>query len=123
MQKELLINSMSTKTQIAAITNPILGQAGHNAGGAQSGSLLFTIIGGVLQFMMVVGVLYTLINLVQGGIAWIGGGGDSGKIEKARDRITQAVIGLIVLSASFAIWKLAKEFLGVNLSFTPLFPN
>ena len=114
---------MTKIKQLAAITNPILsGTAGNDESGAQSGSLFFEIIGGVLQFMMLLCALIALINLIQAGIEWIGSGGDSSKLESARGRITNTVIGLIMLSASFALWVLVRDFLGIELTFTPLFP-
>lgn len=118
---------MLNHTQIAAITNPILqGATGGNAAGAQtsaeSGSLFFAIISGALQFMMIVGVILVLINLLQSGIEWISGGGDNSKLEKARSRITNSLLGLFLLSGSFAIWLLIKNFLGIKITFGPLFP-
>jgi hypothetical protein len=114
---------MTKPQQLAAITNPILeGDAGSDIEGAQSGSLFFDVIGGVLQFMMLLGALLVLINLLQAGIDWISSGGDSSKLEGARNRITNAVIGLILLSASFALWILVRDFLGIEMSFSPLFP-
>ena len=113
-----------TKTQqIDAITNPILsGNAGKDEVGAKSGSLFFEIIGGVLQFMMVLGAVIVLINLVQAGLEWIGSSGDTSKLESARGRITNSVVGLILLSASFALWVLVRDFLGIEMTFQPLFP-
>ena len=114
---------MTKVQQLAAITNPILsGNAGRDERGAKSGSLFFEIIGGVLQFMMVLGAVIVLINLVQAGIEWIGSSGDSGKLESARGRITSSLIGLILLSASFALWILVRDFLGIEMTFKPLFP-
>ncbi len=109
--------------QLAAITNPIVeGAAGSDVDAAKDGSLFFSIIGGILQFMMLIGALVVLINLLQAGFEWIGSGGDSSKLESARQRITNSVIGLIVLSASFALWVLVRDFLGIELTFQPLFP-
>ena len=108
-------------TQIAAIANPVLkGAAGSDLAGAESGSLFYQILGGILRFMMILGAVLVLINLLQAAIAWISSGGDSSKVEEARGRMTDAVIGLVILSSSYAIWLLIKNFLGVDLSFTLL---
>lgn len=105
------------------ITNPILkGDSGSDLAGAESGSLFFKIISGLLAFMMLLGIILVLINLVQAAIDWIGSGGDTGKIEKSRDRLTNALIGLIVLAASYAVWTLVREFLGVELTIERLIP-
>lgn len=69
--------------------------------------------------VMVVAVLMLLIYLLWGGISWISAGGESSKVQAARDRMTQAVIGIIVLAASTAIFMLVQNFLGVEiLNFT-----
>lgn len=105
------------------LTNPVLEtSAGSDLESAESGSLLFSIINGLLGLVMIIGALLVLVNLILAAIEWIGSGGDSGKLQKARDRIIQAVIGLFVLSATLGVWYLLRDFLGISLSLEPLFP-
>lgn len=66
----------------------------------------------VLNFVMVLAALLVFVYLIWGGIEWITSGGDKGKTESARNKITAAVIGLIVLAASYAILLLVLKFLG-----------
>lgn len=81
------------------------------------GSLLSSIMSGV----MVIAALLVLVYLIWGAIEWITSGGDSGKTQKAREKITQAVIGLIVLAATTAIFMLLQRFLGIEvLNFVPI---
>jgi len=70
------------------------------------------VINSVLSFVMVIAALLVLMYLIWGGIEWITSGGDKGKTESARNKITAAVIGLIVLAAAFAIFMLVIRFLG-----------
>lgn len=106
------------------ITNPILQpEVGAAQEEAKSGSLFFTMLGGTLRFMMVLALIWTLLQLVMGAITWISSGSDSGKLEQARNRLTHAIIGVIVLSATFAIWLFVQQFLGVEVTFTPLFAD
>lgn len=108
----------------AQIRNPVIStEYGDNIDQAKSGSLLNTILSVVLSFMMVIGALLVLLNLVQAAINWISAGGDSSKVQKARDMIIQAIIGLIIMSATFAIWNILVQFLGVDLDYTILFPG
>lgn len=87
----------------------------------------FTDIGELIQkalnFVMVLGALLVFMYLIWGGIEWITSGGDKGKTEGARNKITAAVIGLIVLAASWAILGLVLNFLGAGdldiTNFTP----
>ena len=72
------------------------------------------VINGVLSFVMVIAALLVLFYLIMGGIEWITSGGDKGKTESARNKITAAVIGIIILAASFAILNLVLNFLGFD---------
>lgn len=66
----------------------------------------------VLNFVMVIAALLVFFYLIWGGIEWISSGGDKGKTESARNKITAAVIGLIILAASYAIFIVVLNFLG-----------
>jgi len=70
------------------------------------------LLNGVLSFVLIIGALLVLFYLILGGIEWITSGGDKGKTEGARNKITAAVIGLIVLAAAWAILTLVLNFLG-----------
>ncbi len=72
------------------------------------------LINGVLSFVMVLAALLVFFYLILGGIEWITSGGDKGQTEKARNKITSAVIGLIILAASYAILQLLFNFLGFD---------
>ncbi|MGD9129406.1 MAG: hypothetical protein PVJ09_02890 [Candidatus Woesebacteria bacterium] len=69
-------------------------------------------INGLLRIVMVIAALLVFAYLIWGGIEWITSGGDKGKTENARNKITQAVIGLVVIAASYAILTLVLNFLG-----------
>jgi len=73
---------------------------------------LGTVITTALSFVMGIAVLLVFFYLIWGGIQWITSGGEKGKTEEARNKITTAVIGLIVLAASYAILKVALSILG-----------
>ncbi len=60
----------------------------------------------IVTLVIVVAALLTLFYLVMGAIAWITSGGDKGKVEEARNKITAAVIGLLILAAVWAIFQL-----------------
>jgi hypothetical protein len=72
------------------------------------------LINGTLSFVMIIAALLVFMYLIWGGIEWITSGGDKGKTESARNKITSAVIGLIVVAASYAILTLALNFLGFS---------
>ncbi|MEN8253602.1 MAG: hypothetical protein ABFQ62_04475 [Patescibacteria group bacterium] len=78
----------------------------------------FTDVGGlissVLTFVMAIGALLVFMYLIWGGIDWITSGGDKTKTEGARNKITAAIIGLIILAAAWAILSIALNFLGAG---------
>lgn len=79
-------------------------------------SIFFTdfgmLINSVLTIVVAIAALLVFFYLIWGGIDWITSGGDKGKTESARNKITAAVIGLIILAASYAILTLVLQFLG-----------
>ena len=68
----------------------------------------------VLKGSLVVGVLLALAFLILGGIEYITSGGEKGKTESARNKITAAIIGLILIAASFAILTLVLRLLNIG---------
>jgi hypothetical protein len=72
-------------------------------------------LSGILSAIMAVAALMVLLYLIWGAITWITSGGDKGKIETARNRMTQAIVGIIVLAASLAIFMAVQSFLGIKI--------
>lgn len=67
-------------------------------------------INAILTFIFIIAVLLVFLYIVWGGITWITSGGDKGKTEEARNKITAAVVGLLILLASFAVLQLVLNF-------------
>lgn len=72
------------------------------------------LVNSILKVIMVIGVILVFAYLVLGGIEYITSGGEKGKTEAARNKITAAVIGLIILASSYAILTIVLQFLGVS---------
>lgn len=75
---------------------------------------LTAIITGVLSLIMALVAILVFFMLVWGGVEWILSGGDKGKTEQARNKIVSALIGLLIVAASYAILYLVLRFLGYN---------
>lgn len=58
-----------------------------------------TILERVGQFILVLGVIFALIYIIIGGVAWMRAGGDPAKIETAKTRIWSGVWGALVVIA------------------------
>lgn len=62
-----------------------------------------TIIGNVVALFFAVGAIGVLIFFLWGAVDWIFSGGDKEKVGAARKKITNALIGLALLSLAFVI--------------------
>lgn len=85
----------------------------EHAGSADGGFGVW--LGQILKIILVIAVLLVFVNLIMGAIEWITSGGDSGKLQKARDRILQSIIGLVVLTLSLTIMLAIQGFLGIDV--------
>lgn len=74
-----------------------------------------TLIQGIVQGAIVVAALLVFMFLIWGGIQWITSGGDKGKTQEARDRITAALVGLAVVASAWAIMLIISYFFGINI--------
>ena len=63
-----------------------------------------------------------IIFLIWGGIEWLTAGGDKTRVETAQKMISNAVIGLVVLVASYAIALFFQNALKINI-LAPVFQN
>ncbi len=67
------------------------------------------------QTIIIVGGLAFLLYFLWGGLNWIMAGGDKGKLEESKGKITQGLIGLALLAASYVIVKFLESALGIDL--------
>ena len=72
---------------------------------------------GVTLFL-IIAIIAALFFLIWGGVQWITSGGDKAATQAARDRITAALVGLVVVFAAWLLLTVAGNFLG--FSFTTL---
>jgi len=94
------------------ITNPVLGPGLRGLTGSEFFS---TFIPRAVGLIFVVGGILFFFMFVVGAIQWITSGGDKTALEGARGKITNALIGIILLLVSFAIIRLIQTFFGVDI--------
>ncbi len=120
--KKLALTASTAASTFIMSASPALAQLGEveipDKGFAPSIGSLIT---GVLNFVMLIAAILVFMYLIMGGIEWITSGGDKSKTESARNKITAAIIGLVVLAASYAILQLALNFLGFEGGLQELF--
>lgn len=81
------------------VLDPILGGSEDAAGDLAIANLMARLF----QTIVMVGGLALLLYMAWGGFAWITAGDDKGKVEAAKGRITNAIIGMAVLVATIAV--------------------
>lgn len=70
-----------------------------------------------LQYLFPLAGFLLFIYIVYGGFQWLIASGDPKKIESARNRITYAVVGFVLLIASYWITKIVQMILSPSQPF------
>lgn len=96
---------------LAQINNPAL----SNLSGETGPSFLGKLIRLLISIGLIAGVLIFMFMLITGAISYITSGGDKNAVAAAREKITNALIGLVILFAFFAVVTLVGTFFGIDL--------
>ena len=64
---------------------------------------------------LIIGAVFFLFILIIGAIQWISSGGDKNALEEAKHKITNAIVGIIILFSVFAVLKLIENFFGISI--------
>ena len=102
----------SAPATLAAITNTAV-PGGDNP--ASSPKQFAVTMATLWQTIIIVGGLAFLLYFLWGGLNWIMAGGDKGKLEEARGKITQGLVGLALLAASYVIVLFLESAFGLDL--------
>lgn len=89
--------------------------AGASGFAGLSGITIGGILQGAITLVLVVAAIIFFFMLVIGGIRWIMSGGDKGQTEAARNQITAALIGLVIVFAAWAIAQLIGGLFGITI--------
>ena len=114
MSNYLLAGSINPNT----ITNPALGpklQGPLGESGDSPAWFFQTFLPKLLTLGLIIGVLFFFFIIVMGAIQWISSGGDKNALEEAKHKITNAIIGIVILFSVFAILKIIENFFGVSI--------
>lgn len=73
------------------------------------------LISALIRLTVVVAAIVFFFILVVGGIKWIASGGDKAQTESARNQITAALVGLVIVFAAWAIVALINTFFHIDI--------
>ncbi|OGG03899.1 hypothetical protein A2W14_05510 [Candidatus Gottesmanbacteria bacterium RBG_16_37_8] len=94
------------------ITNPVIPRLiGKKPGDAPA--LIAQFFSSLIGLLLVIGTIWAFMQLLLGAFNWISSGGDKGKIEAAQQKILHAIIGLVLVFASWSIFLVLLKFLGI----------
>jgi bacteriorhodopsin len=92
----------------------ISGYGQINPKGVPSGNISGQVVANGIILLMVFAAILTLFYLLWAGINWVMSEGDKAKITQARNKITYAIIGLVLIFLSFFIAMTTARFFGLS---------
>lgn len=93
------------------IKNPVLIAP---VGAGQGEDIFAKILAVIITLFFIVGSLATLIYFLMGALSWITSGGEKQGLETAKNRLTAALVGIIVLASTFAVLQILGSVLGID---------
>jgi magnesium-transporting ATPase (P-type) len=116
-----MLNKLKNKISLAALTIPAyaadsitLKNKTSDFGQLETMTVPGIISGAISLVLIVVAIVFFFI-LVMGGLKWVTSGGDEKKVGAARAQITNALIGLAIVFAAWAIMSLIGTVFGINI--------
>jgi len=101
------------KTNLIAIN--LKSQVGIQVDESSNGVLeLDNIISTVIGVLTLVAFIYFVIQVILAGYAFISGQGDEKKIESARKRLTDGILGITIVVIAFGITALIAKLIGLD---------
>ena len=76
---------------------------------------LTSLLSNMIGLLTVVAAISFVIYFLLGGVQWVTAGGDSSKVQKARDQMVQGVIGMVVVVISYGLIGLIGSILGFEV--------
>jgi len=77
-------------------------------------SLFNDVISTIIGFLTVVAGIWFIFLVIIAGYQWLSSGGDKAGVTAAREKLTYAIIGLVVVVAAFAIVSIIGTLMGID---------
>ncbi len=106
---------------LGTIGGPGLGPFGEKSFNNGTGAIdaILRTVSAVVGMLTVVASIWFMFMLLFAGYEWISAGGDAKKLSSARDRITHAFTGLVIVVGSWSLVAVAGQFFGFNTLVDP----
>ncbi len=115
-----MIQKIVNQIKFAAIAAPVYAQEinittkGDNFSNLENLTVAGIVSGAISLIMLVVALVFFFM-LVLGGLRWVMSEGDEKNVTNARNQITNALIGLAIVFAAWAIVKLIETIFGISI--------
>jgi len=83
---------------------------GYAVTGSPEDMLMYTIGKFIYTFLSILGAIFVIL-IIYAGYNWMTASGEEQKVEKAKDTIRRAIIGLIITVSASAIWTFVSQYL------------
>ena len=116
-----MLKQLKKNISLAGIIAPVLAAESISLGAPDQFTNLSNVsiekmVSGAINIVLIVVTVIFFFILVIGGLKWITSGGDEKKVAAARAQITNALIGLVIVFAAWAIMKLIDTLFGTSLA-------
>lgn len=80
----------------------------------ESGSVFTSFLSGAIGLMTVIALIWFIFNFMIGAIGIMTAGGDKAKVESSRAKITQGIIGIVLVIGAIFFIQLFASLIGVG---------
>jgi hypothetical protein len=92
-----------------------LGPVSAVTDGADALLKITNVVSAVIGFMTVAAGIFFIFQILIGGYTWLSSMGDKHRLEEARNRIVNALIGLVIVVGGWGILSLVGQFFGWDI--------
>ncbi|RJR15716.1 hypothetical protein C4579_01405 [Candidatus Microgenomates bacterium] len=85
-----------------------------DAGNPASLNAIASVISTIIGLITIIAALFFMMQFVIGGLNWISSSGDKQRLQEAQGRISQGIIGLIVVVAAYGVMTIISTVLGFD---------
>ena len=90
------------------------GKLGLEGEPATNASVIFKdFLSGVVGILTIIAIIWSLFTFITGAISYVSSGGDKARVESAGKKITNGIIGLVLVIISIFVIKLVGYLLGI----------
>ncbi len=77
--------------------------------------LLEKFLSNLIGFITVLATLFFLVQTFIAAFSWVTAGGDSKKVETARNKMMQGVLGLVIIVAAYSMLEILGKLIGIDI--------